>query len=55
MTEVLCFFKQVQKLNKIMELTKSWHFTVFPKYDFEYFNSKVSELGNKPAGRVIYR
>ena len=36
-----------------MEIIKNWHFSVFPKYDFEYFISKVSELGSKPAGRVI--
>lgn len=36
-----------------MEIYKNWHFMVFPKYDFDYFISKVGEYGNKPAGKVF--
>jgi hypothetical protein len=44
---------EVQKLNKVMEIVKGWHFSVFPKFEFDYFLSKVSEFGNKPAGRAF--
>lgn len=42
-----------QKLNKIMDIVRSWHFSLFPKYDFDYFLSKVADLGQKPAGRAF--
>lgn len=44
--------KPVANLNKFIKIVKNWHFELFPKYDFNYFISKVSDLGKKPPTRV---
>lgn len=35
-----------------MQIYKNWHFMLFPKYNIDYFTSKIIDLGKKPAGKV---
>ena len=35
-----------------MMLFKNWHFMLFPKYDTDFFISKITELGKKPSTKV---
>jgi hypothetical protein len=39
-------------LNSFIHLLKSWHFDLFPKFEFKYFLSKLTDLGNKPATKA---
>ena len=40
--------KDVTKnLDKLINITRNWHFMLFPKYDFDYFTNKLINLGKK--------
>ena len=40
--------KDVTKnLDKLISLTRNWHFMLFPKYDFDYFTNKLISLGKQ--------
>ena len=40
--------KDVTKnLDKLISLTRNWHFMLFPKYDFDYFTNKLIALGKQ--------
>jgi hypothetical protein len=39
-------------LNKLIGVFKNWHFMLMPKYDIDYFNNKIQEIGRKNSGRV---
>ena len=39
-------------LNSYIHLLKSWHFDLYPKFEFSYFLSKLTDLGNKPATKA---
>lgn len=43
----------LDKLNVYMSIIKSWHFDLLSKYDFNYFTSKLTELGCKSSTKVI--
>ena len=41
--------KDVTKnLDKLISITRNWHFMLFPKYDFDYFTNKLISLGKQP-------
>ena len=41
--------KDVTKnLGKLIDITRNWHFMLFPKYDFDYFTNKLISLGKQP-------
>ena len=41
--------KDVTKnLDKLINITRNWHFMLFPKYDFDYFTNKLISLGKQP-------
>ena len=40
--------KDVTKnLDKLINITRNWHFMLFPKYDFDYFTNKLISLGKQ--------
>ena len=40
--------KDVTKnLDKLISITRNWHFMLFPKYDFDYFTNKLIALGKQ--------
>ena len=40
--------KDVKKnLDKLINITRNWHFMLFPKYDFDYFTNKLISLGKQ--------
>ena len=40
--------KDVTKnLDKLINITRNWHFMLFPKYDFDYFTHKLISLGKQ--------
>ena len=36
-----------KNLDKLINLTRNWHFMLFPNYDFEYFTNKLISLGKQ--------
>ena len=36
-----------KNLDKLINLTRNWHFMLFPNYDFEYFTNKLIALGKQ--------
>ena len=40
--------KDVTKnLDKLISITRNWHFMLYPKYDFDYFTNKLISLGKQ--------
>ena len=40
--------KDVSKnLDKLINITRNWHFMLFPNYDFDYFTNKIIALGKQ--------
>ena len=37
-----------KNLDKLINLTRNWHFMLFPNYDFDYFTNKLISLGKQP-------
>ena len=41
--------KDVTKnLDKLINITRNWHFMLYPKYDFDYFTKRLIALGKQP-------
>ena len=38
-----------KNLDKLITLTRNWHYMLFPKIDFNYFTGKLTDLGKKKA------
>ena len=38
-----------KNLDKLITLTRNWHYMLFPKIDFNYFTAKLTDLGKKKA------
>jgi hypothetical protein len=36
-----------KNLDKLINLTRNWHFMLFPNYDFDYFTNKLISLGKQ--------
>lgn len=43
---------EVKNLGKIVDLMKSWHFDLMPKYNFEFFVERCQSFGSKKLVQV---
>ena len=41
-----------KNLDKLINLTRNWHYMLFPNYDFDYFTNKLISLGKQAPTRA---
>ncbi len=41
-----------KNLDKLISLTRNWHYLLFPNYDFDYFTNKLISLGKQAPTRA---
>ena len=42
-----------KNLDKLINLTRNWHFMLFPNYDFDYFTNKLISLGKQAPTKAF--
>ena len=42
-----------KNLDKLITLTRNWHFMLFPNYDFDFFTSKLIKLGKEAPTKAF--
>ena len=42
-----------KNLDKLIRLTRNWHFMLFPNYDFDYFTNKLINLGKQAPTKAF--
>jgi hypothetical protein len=49
---VLLFKYKNERLKTLINYTREWHYSLMPKYEYNYFLERIEKFGNTPHIKV---